>query len=421
MSEREKSLKVAYFLNIFPLLSETFILNEIIELKRQGLDVAIFSLKKPDKNITHKEAEDLVGETCYLSNFSDQSKLKKAYTYFYSHLYFFIRNPFRYSKALWFAYNIYGKLLGPFKIAGFYAFKLKSLRVKHVHAHFANTPSEFAMLISLISGLPYSFTPHAYDIFIRPNLIKEKINFADFVISKTEYNKRFLEEKHPGIDGKKIRVIHYGIDMRKFIPSKYYKERKLPFAILSVARLVEKKGHKYLLHACHILTKSGITDFVCKIIGDGPLKSDLEELALELGLSENVQFMGAFPSDRVVEVLKESDLFILPCVVAEDGDIDGMPNSLIEAMALGKPVISTNVSGVPELIKDGSGILVPQRDSESLARAIEEIYSMTPEMRMKMGQKGCEIVKREFDIRKVVKEINELYSSYLAPTDYSRL
>ena len=419
MSQGKNSLKVAYLLDIFPALSETFVINELIELKRQGLDVAIFSLGKPKEDIIHKEAKELAKETCYFQGLINPNKFRKAYTYLYSHLYFLLSSPLMYIKALWFAY-INGVRV--FKSAAYYALVFRKFEIGHIHAHFAAAASEYAMMISRISGIPYSFTPHAYDIFIKPKFVKEKVIFADFVVSKTEYNRRFLEENYPGINGDKIHVIHYGIDLERFTPAEYDVSRNLPFTILSVARLVEKKGHKYLLEACNILTKKGISNFVCKIIGDGPLKGDLEELALSFGLSENVQFIGALPSDKVLLVLKESDLFVLPCIIAKDGDMDGMPNALIEAMALGKPVISTYISGIPELIKDGAGILVPPEDPEALAKALEEIYLMVPETRMAMGQKGREIVEREFNIAKESEKIRDIFVSSIQKTDkYWRL
>jgi glycosyltransferase involved in cell wall biosynthesis len=179
--------------------------------------------------------------------------------------------------------------------------------------------------------------------------------------------------------------------------------------MVSVARLVEKKGHRYLIEACNILVRRGISDFICKIVGDGPLRGELEELSSRLGLSDSVQFFGALPSDKVLLAIEESDLFVLPCVVAKDGDIDGMPNVLIEAMALEKPVISTYVSGIPELVKDGSGILIPPEDSEALARAIEEIYYLSYDERKNRGRKGREIIIEEFDLKKNVSEIKKLF------------
>lgn len=216
MSKREKPLRVAYFLKEFPLLSETFVLNEIIELKRQGLDIVIFSLRKPNESVIHEEAEELARKTHYIESLVKLSKFKKAYTYLYSHLCFLVSNPLRYLRAIWFACTRAD--LKAFRFAGYCALVLRKFKIDHIHTHFAVDASEFAMMISMISGIPYSFTPHAYDIYINPKLIKEKINFAEFVITKTEYNKEFLKAKYPGIDVNKIHVLHYGIDVPKFSP-----------------------------------------------------------------------------------------------------------------------------------------------------------------------------------------------------------
>lgn len=415
MSQIKKTPKIAYLLDIFPTLSETFILNEILELKKDGLDIATFSLSTPNEGVIHKEAEELAKETYYFDEFSKLSVFKKACSYLYVHLYFFITNPFKYLKALCFAYTIdkHKYIFSTFRVAAYVAFILRNSKPDHIHAHFAHTASEYAMLTSMLCSIPYSFTVHAHDLFKNIKLLREKVDFATFVLSKTDYNKRFIKEKCRGIDENKIHVIHYGLNLERFAPSEYNGSRKQPFTILSVSRLVEKKGHKYLLEACNILTKRGISDFICKIIGDGSLKKDLEELTIKYGLTNIVQFVGAYPSDEVIISLKEADLFVLPCIVAKDGDMDGMPNALIEAMALAKPVISTHISGIPELIKDGAGILVPPADSESLAQAIEEIYSMEVKGRERMGQRGHEIVEMEFDIERESKKIKELFVSSL--------
>lgn len=408
MTKDKSTRKVAYLLGVFPLLSETFILNEILELKRQGINVIIFSMGKPKDSIIHPEAAELARETHYVN---ERSKLKKVLDLLFAHGYFFLKNPVHYLRVLWFACGIDKQAFSVFLRAFYVSLVLKRSKVESIHTHFASSTAEYAMLISKIIKIPYSLTPHAADIFKKPRLIKEKVNFAEFVISKTEYNKGFLKEKYPEIDEDKIRVVHYGVDLERFAPSECNVSGKQLFTIVSVARLVEKKGHRYLLEACNFLVRRGRSDFICKIIGDGPLRRELEELAYRFGLSDNVQFMGAFSSDKVLRTIKESDLFVLPCIVAKDGDKDGMPNVLIEAMAVEKPVVSTYVSGIPELIKDGSGILVPPEDSEALAQAIEEIYYLSPEERKNRGRKGREIVVKEFDLKKNVSEIKNLFLS----------
>lgn len=414
MSQIEEPLKVAYLLDIFPALSETFIINEVIELKRQGLDVATFSLSKPNKGVIHEEAKEMAKKTYYFEGFGNLSNFKKACIYLYVHFYFIITNPFKYLRSLGFAYTTgkYKYIFSRFRSAAYIAFILKNSKAKHIHAHFADNASEIAMLASMLSGIPYSFTIHAHDIFLKFRLIREKIESAKFVVAISLYNKKFIKERCLTIDERKIHLIHCGIDFKNLALFKSNGNcRKRPFVILSVGRLVETKGFRYLLEACGLLSKKGISDFICKIVGHGPLRRELEDLALSLGLTGMVQFLGPLPSDKVFSLLRETDLSVLSCKADKDGDMDGIPVFLMEAMALAKPVISTYISGIPELVKDGAGILVPPEDSKALAEAIEEIYFMDLEGREKMGWKGSEIVQTEFNIEKEVKKIKDLFVS----------
>lgn len=424
MSQIKKPLKVAYLLDMFPTLSETFILNEVTELRRQGLDVATFSVSKPNKGVIHREAEGLAKKTYYFDDFGNLSDFKKACIYLYVHFYFIITNPFKYLRSLWFAYTIgkYKYIFSTFRAAAYFAFILKSSKANHIHAHFANSASEYAMLAYMLSGIPFSFTVHAHDIFLGLRLIREKIELSKFVVAISSYNKKFIKERCPTINENKIRVIHCGVDFKKLaVFNSNGSVQKRPFVILSVGRLVETKGFKYLLEACSILVERGISGFICKIVGQGPLRGELEELTLRLGLEELVQFLGPLPSDTVFPLLKEADLSVLSSVVDQDGNMDGIPVYLMEAMASGRPVISTYISGIPELIKNGAGILVPSNDSKALAEAIEEIYFMDLEGREKMGRKGREIVEMEFNIENEVKKIKGLFISSILETDNGRI
>ncbi len=414
MSQREKPIKVAYWLPIFPALSETFILNEILELRRQGLDIAIFSASKPNEGVIHKEAEKLVRETYYFTNFRNLNKFKKVFIYLYVHFYFLIRSPLRYLKTVWFAYTAgkYKYIYYGFRVAAYYAFVFKKSNVSHIHVHFADDISERAMLASMLSGIPYSFTIHAHDIFIKFRLMDQKIKFAQFVIAISSYNKKFVKERCHMANENKIHVVHCGVDLKKMAVFKSNgKSESRPFVILSVGRLVETKGFEYLLRACSILLKKGISDVICQIVGHGPLKRQLEDLIVSLGVEGIIRFLGPLPSDKVFTLLKEADLAVLPSVTDKDGNMDGIPVYLMEAMALEKPVISTYISGIPELVKDGAGILVPPGDPRALASAIEKIYYMDVESKRRMGKRGCEIVEMEFNVRKEAKKIKDLFIS----------
>lgn len=424
MPQSEKPLKIAYLLETFPLLSETFVLHEILELKKQGLDIAIFSLFKPTENVIHEEARELAKETRYLASFRPlRELLKKVCLYLYAHFYFIVHNPLKYVNTFWFIYKVgKRKVFLRFGAAPYCAFMFRHLKVDHIHAHFAHIASEYAMLASMLSGIPYSFTIHAYDIFQKFRLIEEKIQNAKFAIAISDYNKKFIKGRCPSVNENKIYVVHCGATIQNTATSRAHEEnRRGNFLILSVGRLVEKKGFKYLLDACNSLAEKNISNFLCKIVGHGPLKRELEELSQNLGSGEKIQFLGPLPSDKVFSLLQEADLAALPCTVGNDGDMDGIPVYLMEAMALEKPVISTHISGIPELVKDGAGILVPPRDSEALAEAIERIYHMDLNARLKMGQKGRGIVEKEFNIEKESMKIKDLFVSSLLETNNRHL
>ncbi|HWP93493.1 MAG TPA: glycosyltransferase [Thermodesulfobacteriota bacterium] len=416
MSPELNRLKVVYLLDLFPALSETFILNEVIELTKQGVDVSVFALSKPTEEIVHPEAEELANKTYYLDGLKKLSRFRKVCFFLYVHIYFLVTSPLKYLKACSFAYSIgsFKYLLTRFRNSIYYAYQLRGSEKSHMHVHFASTASEYAMLISILSGIPYSFTVHAYDIFQRFSLMREKIKTAKFVVAVSLYNKNYIKKRCPGIDENKIHVVHCGVDLQKLANqgSVIAGGGDRPFAILSVGRLIEKKGHIYLLDACRTIVNRGISDFICQIVGDGPLGKELEGRILKLDLSDKVHLTGSLPSERVLQLIGEADLFILPCVVARDGDMDGIPVSLMEAMALGKPVISTHISGIPELVKDSAGILVPPADPEALADAIEEIYQMDPQKRNELGMKGREIIESEFNIKKEVEKLKTLFISY---------
>ena len=403
--------RICYILSSFPVISETFIVNEIRELRKQGVDIALVSFSRQE-GFANKEARELVRDTIYLK---DRNKLFRIFKLLFSHAYFFVRNPFHYLRVFYLVRRMDEESLSLFLRISYLAFVVKKLGVRGIHTHFASSTAECAMLVSMITGIPYSFTVHAYDIFIKPRLVREKVERARFVISISEFNRDFIRERFFDGDNRavdKIRVIHCGVDLDKVSPyqaSGFRRKGNRGFVIFSTGRLLEKKGHRYLIEACRILMEKGYSDFVCKILGDGPLREELHSLTLRLGLGENIRFLGALPQHRVFENLRECDLFVLPCVVARNGDMDGIPVSIMEAMALKKPVVSTSISGIPELVKDGAGILVPPGDSSSLAQAILRIMKLDPEERALMGEKGYEIVQREFNLRENVERIKELF------------
>jgi glycosyltransferase involved in cell wall biosynthesis len=246
----------------------------------------------------------------------------------------------------------------------------------HLHAHFASTPTRVALFAHKLSGIPYTFTAHAKDIFAGDlEAFRVKLEGARAVVTCTQYNRDFLSKQYGPLCDGKLHCIYHGLDISQFKFSLSRRDEAGDPVILSVARLVEKKGLEDLIIAADILRRRGRT-FKVEIIGSGPLRDPLKAHAQRLGLADRVSLVGAQAHDAVCLAYQRASVFVLPCVVASNGDRDGIPNVLLEAMASGVPVVSTPVSGIPELVASGvNGILVPQHDAMSLADAIERLLA----------------------------------------------
>ena len=370
MADTEKRIKVAYVLKVFPRLSETFVLNEVLELQEQGVDVHIFSLKAPTEPRFHASLAQLETDVTYL--------------------------PLPRPSVIWPAIQSEFQSIGLEAASIGRAFQrclrsedpaeLKHLLqalllvahvhkrgIHHVHAHFATAATRVTLLAHLLSGLRFSFTAHAKDIYhcqADHSLIKESLQRCSFAVTVTDYNVAQLQQLTPAAIPK-IHRIYNGTHLDQFRP---VEDAPIgPPLIVGVGRLVEKKGFSYLLEACRLLLDRGI-DFRCRIVGTGDHKQRLLNQIDKLELGETVSLVGARSHEGVMEQLGRCRLAVLPCVVGEDGNRDALPTVLLEAMALGKPVVSTDLQGVDEIVEDGkTGFSVPQRDSASLAEAMEKL------------------------------------------------
>ena len=382
----EKHTKVGYVLEQFPKLSETFVLEEMLELERLGLDLTIFALSDPKESQVHEKVENLRAETIRpvtarpwraLRRRAEGPRLQTIHTV----------GP---KKWFW-----------GVRMSSWLAGEAEKRSIDYLHAHFAGDAAWIAMLASKISKIPYSFTAHAGGLFGWPYLLEEKVAGAKFVVSISEFNK-----KHLG-GGDKIKVVHCGIDLSRFVEKEQRTKNKEQRSILTVARLEEKKGHRYLLEALKILKDKKI-NLHLTLVGGGVLENVLKEQVRSLGLEDFVTFTGPITQEEVQKLLSETDLFVLPCVKAKNGNMDGIPVVLMEAMAVGVPVISTKISGIPELIEDeSSGLLVESRNPQKLAEAIEKILT-DDDLRRQFIQQARIKVEEEFDVRKNVKEFTRI-------------
>ena len=409
-------MKIAYMLDYFPVLSETFIVREILEIKIKHFDVTVFARINSSNHIVfsevvHRDAKELINEVQYLPGLLKDTKLKRWSSLLMLHCYFLLRNPVRYLKTFLYTLRKEKNLFFNFVFSVFYARKLITEEFGHIHVHFALDACTNAMLISMLTGIPYSFTAHAHDIFI-PKLadfMEDKFNNAKFAICISEYNKKYVLEHFPMVNPEKIKIVHCGLNLSIFTPGTKEVDKQL--TILSIGRLVEHKGFKYLIEACKLLKEHSSLNFVCNIIGEGKDRQILGELISRLKLNNVVHLLGSMEQKDVMRALKFSDLFVLPCVVEETGMMDGIPVALMEAMAMKIPVITTRVSGIPELVKDGAGILVEPQDVKGLALAMEKILRLPNEEREEMGRKGRTIIEKDFNLEKEVQKLIVLFKN----------
>jgi glycosyltransferase involved in cell wall biosynthesis len=277
----------------------------------------------------------------------------------------------------------------------------------HLHAHFAHSPAAVAYMVHLCSGLPFSFTAHAKDIYTTlPRNLRIRAQAATFVITCTDFNRRHLEGLLEGARHAPIHVLYHGTDLTRFSP---VGRRPHADRVVSVGRLVPKKGYEYLIRALARLAETG-RPVSCEIFGGGGLREALAEQIETAGLAALVQLRGARLQEDVIGAYRTASVFALAPVVMEDGDRDGIPNVLVEAMASEVPVIATRISGIPELIEDGvDGLLVEPRDAEGLAAAIQRLLD-DPELAARLALAGRLKVERQFDISVTCKRLVGLFT-----------
>lgn len=401
-----KSKKVAYLLKRYPRISETFILNEILELERQGLDLSIYSLFPPEGGRFHPQVGLVKAPVTYLP----QPSLKDFWGWLKKSRAELGNFSPTWEKALELnlEYDQDSKGYVYFLQALMLAQLFQKNKIQHTHAHFATLASYMALSVHLLTEIPYSFTAHAKDIYIDDvdhSLLARKIERAKFVVTVSDFNQKYLSNLFQGRFDHKVLRIYNGLN------SEIFKEDNLPREpnlILSVGRLIPKKGFEYLIHACRILKEKGF-DFRCQIIGEGGHRQILEQESKARGVDDRVEFLGSKTQDEVIHWMKRSTLLCLPCIVADNGDRDALPTVLLEAMACCLPVVSTRVTGIPEIVEDGQeGLLVEEKDVMALSQAIACLL-VNPDIREEFSKNGLLKVKERFSIHENVSHLKRAF------------
>ena len=421
--------EIAYVIKGFPRLSETFIANEIYLLESMGMKLRLYSVKHGDAMV-HDVVGRIRAPLAYLPEMTSLSEdslfgwlTKNLPAYAATQRLVFARRPLAYVKTLGRALVMTWKYRGgtvtglrtmfikEFLQAGYIAAQvLGAPTVCHLHGHFCHGATTITWFASLLTGLPFSFTAHAKDIYqadLNPgDLLSRKMQAARFVVTCTGANYQHLVKHHPQC--KVVHTVYHGLDTDYFAPQTDPTSPDLP-TILSVGRFVEKKGFAYLVEACAKLKAIGV-GFRCVIVGEkGDQSARIAAMVAELGLSDCVLLRGPMTQEELRKMYRQATLFALPCLITEDGDRDGIPNVLAEAMAMGLPAVSTPISGIPELVRDGiEGLLVPQKDSVALADAMAKLLK-EPALRANLARAAREQICHCFDSRKTTQQLMELF------------
>ncbi len=403
-------MKLAYLTNYFPSLTETFIYREVLELKRRGYSINVYSLRKPNRSDISQEAVGLYDTTRYL--------LPVDVLYLFKcHLKFLLGSPQLYVMTLWKMLtgthkNTKGRLRSLMHFGEGVVLADVMLRdgVSHIHSHYASQSTSVARVIHLLTNLPYSFTGHAHDIWHDQLLLPEKLIEAKFVVTCSKFGRQWLLKQSNHDVSAKVHVVYHGLDTRKFTPPE--NEDRKNNLILSVGSLGETKGYPDLIRACAILRDKNF-EFDCVIVGEGPMRSELEDLVASCQLEDRVSLIGALSQEEIISRYQSAWVFALPCVTVDDGRQDGLPNVLMEAMASGLPIITTKCTAQTELIEnDKDGILITPHSPEELANAIKMLCEDAG-MRNKIIVEARRRIEYCFDSRQTVEPLLDLFARFV--------
>ena len=394
-------MRLGYLYSRYPVISQTFCDAEMLALERRGIELVIGSVYPPLTSLRHEYIARLRAPIHYAPPQEILKILERD-----------AKTARRWPRDLVERHNSkYGpgaKAEQRARNALYFAEFFARSGVDHVHVHFANRAAHTALFLKEISGIPFSVTAHGQD-FMKDlgsdDLLREICAAAEFVAAETDYSRDLLRQRCPN-SAAKIHRVYNGIDLERFPVPRSCNGNRIP-RIVSVGRLVAFKGFDDLIDACAELARRRI-DFVCDIIGDGPLRETLQAKIEQLDLSSRVNLLGSLSQDAVLEKLQAADIFALASTTDAQGATDVFPTVILEAMASARPVVSTCLAGIPELVVDGqTGMLVPPGDSTALAQALEQLLR-DPELRLRFGDAGRARIEQHFRIEQTVAPLVEM-------------
>ncbi len=438
------SRKIAYLFPLFPVINQTFTLAEVVWLKERDYDIRLYSLlSRVDHSLQQAEARGLIDETHYCPGYAS-ADLWKPFVRALRRDFGGVMKLFgtvlsawrrhvptaRGTKGLpgpetfgledwldvlyrgnkWF-YLLKNWMMVPHAIYLSEVFQRDG--VPHVHCHWATYPATVAMLVKQWCGIPYSVTAHAYDIHMMPWMLPAKLEAADFFVTCADYNRRYLASMVAPQVSRRIVLNYHGTNLQRFQPGP--RRPGKDFRVVSVGWFKEYKGFHFIVDAIARLVQQGI-DASLHLAGDGPQKGYLVEQAKRLGISDRVVFHGYLDHDRLLSLYRDCDVYAMGSIeMTNFGRQDVIPNVIAEAMAVGLPIVSTRMGGIPELVEDGvSGIMVPQRDPTALAAALARIAG-DPELAARLRSAAHARVADIWDRNKNLEALARVFDQRIQP------
>jgi len=399
--------RLGYLMSRFPNLTETFILREIVVLALGGWPISIYPLIVQTQPVMHQDA------AAWLGRVSDVPFVSLAVLW--TNVATAVRMPVRYlttiARALWENRNSPRFLLRTAALIPKSVHMARLMRrdgIEHMHAHYGTHPATAAWIVHRLTGIPYSVTLHAHDLFVDRSMLATKLRDAAFVVTISDYNWRYLSDNVGPWAAAKTLIVRCGVrtPQRRAVAEPLAGARRLE--ILTVASLQPRKGLHVLIEACALLVQRGVA-IRSRIVGDGPLRSAIERQVRELNLQGVVDVIGLRTEAEVEQLLASGDCYVQPSIWLPDGKGEGLPVSIMEAMAAGLPSVASAVAGVPELIRPGeTGWLVPPGNAAAIADAVAAIVA-DPEAARAVGRRGQELVRREYDLELNLRRLEQAF------------
>lgn len=402
-------VRLAYLFSRYPVVSQTFCDTEILALERQGVELELYSIYPPPTSFRHGHAARMKAQPHYappaqILKLAEQAAKRDG------------RWPERLIADHDRRYGKDYKAALRARNALYFADLFKARGITHFHVHFANRAAHTAIFIKEISGIPFSISTHGQDFMVdlgSDELLREICREAEFIANETEFSKGLVRDRAPQSEAKMLRVFN-GMDLANFSTNGSAPANPVP-RIVSTGRLIEFKGFHHLIAAASDLKKRGLS-FDLEIIGEGPWRPQLQSLIEHGGVADRVRLLGSLPQEEVFGKLRRADIFTLPCIIDRNGASDVFPTVILEAMATGKPVVSTRLAGVPEQIDDGkTGLLVTPGNERELADALAKLID-SAELRQRFGTAARERIETEFAVDRTVLALKAQFEKFVKST-----